>query len=176
MAGVRRGLAAFDARVLAAPQKRDAEQDALADDLDARVVYAKSLTDDAIALRVRAPLRARRFRPGNFIGLQAFAASGERALEPLAMTGCAATETDITFIARRTGGATDMMGRLAPGAAVSLMGPTGAPTALDGERVALIGRGVGACDSSSHRGGDSGARFAGGCGCGVSARGGAGVQ
>jgi len=101
---------------------------------------------------VRAPLAARRFRPGQFYRLQNFETSAlqaERsrlAMEGLALTGAWVDRERglVSTIVLEMGGSSDMCVLLKPGEPVVLMGPTGTPTEIPTkEAVILVGGGLG---------------------------------
>jgi NAD(P)H-flavin reductase len=101
---------------------------------------------------VRAPLAARRFRPGQFYRLQNFETWGARAdstrlaMEGLALTGAWVDRQRglVSTIVLEMGGSSDLCLLLKPGDPVVLMGPTGTPTAIpSGETVILAGGGLG---------------------------------
>ena len=124
----------------------------LNDDLRATVHEVKRLTPLIVEVVVRAPLAARRFRPGQFYRLQNFetsALTAERtrlAMEGLAMTGAWVDPGQglISVIVLEMGGSSDMCVLLEPGEPVVLMGPTGTPTHIPSkETVVLVGGGLG---------------------------------
>ncbi|TMG90370.1 MAG: pyridine nucleotide-disulfide oxidoreductase, partial [Betaproteobacteria bacterium] len=104
----------------------------------------------------KAPLAARKFRPGQFYRLQNFetfspvvrnADSTTRLqMEGLAMTG-AWVDRDrglVSTIVLEMGGSSDLCAMLKPGEPVILMGPTGNPTHIAAnETVILVGGGLG---------------------------------
>ena len=101
---------------------------------------------------VRAPLAARRFRPGQFYQLQNFETGGARAdstrlaMEGLALTGAWVDRERglVSTIVLEMGGSSDLCLLLKPGDPVVLMGPTGTPTELPAdETVILAGGGLG---------------------------------
>jgi len=129
---------------------------ALADQLVATVHKVERLTPNIVEVVVRAPLAARRFRPGQFYRLQNFetlspvvetaGASTRLQMEGLAMTG-AWVDRDrglVSTIVLEMGGSSDLCAMLRPGEPVILMGPTGSPTHIAaGETVILAGGGLG---------------------------------
>jgi len=124
----------------------------LNDQLRATVHEVVRLTPLIIEIVVRAPMAARRFRPGQFYRLQnyetnAACAEGTRlAMEGLALTGAWVDPERglISTIVLEMGGSSDLCALLKPGEPVVLMGPTGAPTVIPtGETVALVGGGLG---------------------------------
>jgi NADPH-dependent glutamate synthase beta subunit-like oxidoreductase/NAD(P)H-flavin reductase len=124
----------------------------LADRLLARVHKVERLTPTIVEVVVRAPLAAKKFRPGQFYRLQNFEAlapvvSGTRMqMEGLAMTGAWVDRERglVSIIALEMGGSSDLCAMLKPGEPVILMGPTGAPTEIaGGETVVLCGGGLG---------------------------------
>ena len=124
----------------------------LNDELRASVHAVIRLTPTIVEVVVRAPLAARRFRPGQFYRLQNFETSAltteqsRLAMEGLAMTGAwvDADQGLISTIVLEMGGSSDMCVLLAPGEPVVLMGPTGTPTEIPAhETVALVGGGLG---------------------------------
>ncbi|MCZ7559095.1 MAG: FAD-dependent oxidoreductase [Burkholderiaceae bacterium] len=136
------GFAAFAAR--------------LGDLLRARVERVERLTPNIVEVVVRAPLAARRFRPGQFYRLQNFEARARRvevgglpttlAMEGLALTGAWVDRERglVSTIVLEMGGSSNLCADLRPGEPVVLMGPTGAPTEIGaGETVVLVGGGLG---------------------------------
>jgi len=110
------------------------------------------LTPNIIEVTVRAPVAARRFKPGQFYRLQNFERLAPRtrdtllAMEGLALTG-AWVDRDkglLSMIVLEMGGSSDLCAMLKPGEPVVVMGPTGAPTETpSGETVLLVGGGLG---------------------------------
>ena len=124
----------------------------LNDDLRATVHQVVRLTPMIVEVVVRAPLAARRFRPGQFYRLQNFETWGARpdstrlAMEGLALTGAWVDRQRglVSTIVLEMGGSSDLCLLLKPGDPVVLMGPTGTPTAIpSGETVILAGGGLG---------------------------------
>ncbi len=120
-------------------------------DLVATVSAVNRLTETIIEVVVRAPMAARRFRPGQFYRLQNFethapAVDGTRlAMEGLALTGAWIDEEQglMGTIVLEMGGSSRLCAMLKPGDPVVLMGPTGAPTEVENETVLLCGGGLG---------------------------------
>ena len=125
---------------------------ATADNLLATVERVERLTPTIVEVVVRAPLAARKFRPGQFYRLQNFETlspftRGTRLqMEGLALTG-AWTDPEkglVSTIVLEMGGSSDLCAILKPGEPVILMGPTGTPTHIAAhETVALVGGGLG---------------------------------
>ena len=110
------------------------------------------LTPMIVEVVVRAPLAARKFRPGQFYRLQNYETSAlnaeqtRLAMEGLAMTGAWVDPGQglISTIVLEMGGSSDMCVLLEPGEPVVLMGPTGTPTEIpSNETVVLAGGGLG---------------------------------
>jgi NADPH-dependent glutamate synthase beta subunit-like oxidoreductase/NAD(P)H-flavin reductase len=128
----------------------------LAGQLLATVHRVERLTPTIVEVVVKAPLAARKFRPGQFYRLQNFetlspviaagGASTRLQMEGLAMTG-AWVDRDrglVSTVVLEMGGSSDLCAMLAPGEPVILMGPTGSPTHISaGETVILVGGGLG---------------------------------
>ena len=124
----------------------------LADDLLATVERVERLTPTIVEVVVRAPLAARKFRPGQFYRLQNYetlspVTRGTRLqMEGLALTG-AWTDPEkglVSTIVLEMGGSSDLCAILKPGERVVLMGPTGTPTHIaPNETVVLVGGGLG---------------------------------
>jgi NADPH-dependent glutamate synthase beta subunit-like oxidoreductase/NAD(P)H-flavin reductase len=121
-------------------------------ELRATVHEVVRLTPLIIEVVVRAPLAARRFRPGQFYRLQNFetlapVADGTRlAMEGIALTGASVDPEKglISLITLEMGGSSDLCVLLRPGDPVVVMGPTGSPTEIvPGETVVLAGGGLG---------------------------------
>jgi NADPH-dependent glutamate synthase beta subunit-like oxidoreductase/NAD(P)H-flavin reductase len=124
----------------------------LEDDLKATVVDAIRLADRIVEVIVRAPLAARRFKPGQFYRLQNYEGPAESVegirltMEGLALTG-AWTDPErglISLIVLEMGGSSRLCSLLEPGEEIVLMGPTGTATEIpEGKTVALVGGGLG---------------------------------
>jgi len=121
-------------------------------DLRAVVHEVKRLTPAIVEVVLRAPVAARRFRPGQFYRMQNFETLALRvpgttlAMEGLALTGAWVDRERglISVIALEMGGSADLLAYLRPGEPVILMGPTGTPTEIPkGENVVLAGGGLG---------------------------------
>lgn len=120
--------------------------------LHATVHEVIRLTPTIVEVVVRAPLAARKFRPGQFYRLQNYernspVVDGTRlAMEGLALTG-AWTDPErglLSLIILEMGGSSSLCASLRPGEPVVVMGPTGAPTEIpQGETVLLCGGGLG---------------------------------
>jgi NAD(P)H-flavin reductase len=139
-----------------AQDARDQEWDSFCDDLDdriiARVHEVRRLTPTIVEVIVRAPMQAKRFKPGQFFRLQNYESTARLiddtrlAMEGLALTG-AWVDVDkglVSLIVLEMGASSRMCAMLRPGEQVVLMGPTGAPTEIPAnENVALLGGGLG---------------------------------
>ena len=129
---------------------------ALRRDLLASVHRIERLTPTIVEVVIKAPMAARKFRPGQFYRLQNFetlaavvGTGKERTrlqMEGLALTG-AWVDADaglVSTIVLEMGGSSDLCALLAPGEPVVLMGPTGTPTHIAAnETVILAGGGLG---------------------------------
>ncbi|MEM4404989.1 MAG: FAD-dependent oxidoreductase, partial [Nitrososphaerota archaeon] len=124
----------------------------LEDDFVAEVVRVERLTPTIVEVVVRAPMAARKFRPGQFYRLQNFerdcaVVEGTRMmLEGLALTGAwvDAEKGWLSMIVLEVGVSSRLCASLRPGQRVVVMGPTGAPTEIpEGETVLLAGGGLG---------------------------------
>jgi NADPH-dependent glutamate synthase beta subunit-like oxidoreductase/NAD(P)H-flavin reductase len=124
----------------------------LAGQLIATVERVERLTPNIVEVVVRAPLAARRFRPGQFYRLQNFeslaplAAGTRMQMEGLALTGAWVDPAKglVSTIVLEMGGSSDLCAMLQKGEPVILMGPTGTPTEIEpGETVVLCGGGLG---------------------------------
>ncbi len=129
---------------------------ALRSELLASVHRVVRLTPTIIEIVIRAPMAARKFRPGQFYRLQNFeslaalvGSGSERTrlqMEGLALTGAwvDAQQGLVSTIVLEMGGSSDLCALLKPGEPVVLMGPTGAPTHIAAnETVILAGGGLG---------------------------------
>lgn len=121
-------------------------------DLIAEVVQVERLTPSIVEVIVRAPMAARKFRPGQFYRLQNFergceVVEGTRLmLEGLALTGAWVDVEQgwLSMIVLEMGVSSRLCAWLRPGQRVVVMGPTGAPTEIpEGETVLLAGGGLG---------------------------------
>lgn len=124
----------------------------LDEQLVARVERVIRLTPTIVEVIVKAPLAARKFRPGQFYRFQNYEAAaaeidGTRlVMEGLALTG-AGNDPErglLSLIVLEMGGSSRLCTRLREGERVVVMGPTGAPTEIpEGESVLLAGGGLG---------------------------------
>ncbi|MFV0388012.1 MAG: FAD-dependent oxidoreductase [Pyrinomonadaceae bacterium] len=124
----------------------------LDDQLKANVVEVKRLTGTIVEIIVRAPLQARKFKPGQFYRLQNFEArtkmfEGKKLLmEGLALTGAWVDEENglLSLIVLEMGTSSRLCRFLEKGEEVIVMGPTGTPTEIpENETVMLAGGGLG---------------------------------
>ena len=120
--------------------------------LHASVVEVNRLTSTIVEVVVKAPLAARKFKPGQFYRLQNFESyapviEGTRlSMEGLALTGAWIDEEKglLGTIVLEMGGSSRLCAALRPGEPIILMGPTGTPTEIHGnETVMLVGGGLG---------------------------------
>jgi len=136
--------------------EKDAIFDGLIAELDeqlrAYVVRVERLTPTIVDVVVKAPLQARKFRPGQFYRLQNFETSapvvdGTRLLmEGLALTGAWVDEEKglLSMIVLEMGTSSRLCSLLKEGEEVLVMGPTGTPTEIPiNETVLLAGGGLG---------------------------------
>jgi NADPH-dependent glutamate synthase beta subunit-like oxidoreductase/NAD(P)H-flavin reductase len=124
----------------------------LDDQLKATVVAVHRLTPTIVEVVVRAPLAARKFKPGQFYRLQNFETVAKKiddtrlTMEGLALTG-ASTDVEkghLSTIVLEMGASSRLCAALEPGEPVILMGPTGTPTEIPkDETVLLAGGGLG---------------------------------
>jgi len=137
-------------------EERDAIFDKLEATLDAElrayVVRVDRLTPTIVDVIVKAPLQARKFRPGQFYRLQNFETSapvvdGTRlVMEGLALTGAWVDEEKglLSMIVLEMGTSSRLCSLLKEGEEVLVMGPTGTPTEIpQNETVLLAGGGLG---------------------------------
>jgi NADPH-dependent glutamate synthase beta subunit-like oxidoreductase/NAD(P)H-flavin reductase len=153
-------VALFGERLAALePSGQPARDAALADfrarldeQLLAHVERVDRLTPTIVDVVVRAPLAARRFRPGQFYRLQNYEAHAPTAggsrlvMEGLALTGAWVDREQglLSLIVLEMGGSSNLCALLEPGEEVVVMGPTGSPTEIPrGETVVLVGGGLG---------------------------------
>ncbi len=124
----------------------------LNEELRATVHEVVRLTPLIVEVVVKAPLAARRFRPGQFYRLQNFEmlapqANGTRlTMEGIALTGAWVDGERglVSLITLEMGGSSDLCVLLKQGDPVVVMGPTGTPTEIpQGETVILAGGGLG---------------------------------
>jgi NAD(P)H-flavin reductase len=124
----------------------------LDDTLRPRVVDVVRLTPSIVEVIVRAPLAARRFRPGQFYRLQNYETYAKEVegfrltMEGIALTGAWVDRERglLSMIALETGHSSRLCALLEPGEKVVVMGPTGSPTEIpSGETVLLAGGGLG---------------------------------
>jgi NADPH-dependent glutamate synthase beta subunit-like oxidoreductase/NAD(P)H-flavin reductase len=156
MGGAKQGYPVVS-RVLQATQPASSLEDSeflgrLNRDLRAVVHEVRRLTPTIVEVVLRAPIAARRFRPGQFYRMQNFESRALRvpgttlAMEGLALTGAWVDPAQglISVIALEMGGSADLLAYLHPGEPVILMGPTGTPTEIPrDETVVLAGGGLG---------------------------------
>jgi NAD(P)H-flavin reductase len=124
----------------------------LDEELRAYVVRVDRLTPTIVDVIVKAPLQARKFRPGQFYRLQNFETSapvvdGVRLMmEGLALTGAWVDEEKglLSMIVLEMGTSSRLCSLLKEGEEVLVMGPTGTPTEItENETVLLAGGGLG---------------------------------
>ncbi|MBA2378178.1 MAG: FAD-dependent oxidoreductase, partial [Blastocatellia bacterium] len=124
----------------------------LDEQLRAYVVKVIRLTPTIVDVIVKAPLQARKFRPGQFYRLQNFETSapvvqGTRlVMEGLALTGAWVDEEAglLSMIVLEMGTSSRLCSLLKEGEEVLVMGPTGTPTEIpQNETVLLAGGGLG---------------------------------
>jgi NADPH-dependent glutamate synthase beta subunit-like oxidoreductase/NAD(P)H-flavin reductase len=124
----------------------------LDDALVARVVEVNRLTKTIVEVVVKAPMAARKFKPGQFYRLQNYESfapviEGTRlGMEGLALTGAWLDEEKghLGTIVLEMGGSSRLCAALRPGEPIILMGPTGTPTHVQkNETVMLCGGGLG---------------------------------
>ncbi len=116
------------------------------DDLfDARVVEVNRDNPAVVEIWVRAPMAARKFRPGQFFRFQTYEAlspvvEGTRLQVPLmTVSGTGLRGDEIRLMVLQWGAAPRIAGRLQPGDPVVLMGPTGQPAHIpQGETVLVV--------------------------------------
>ena len=122
------------------------------DALRAAVHEINRLTPTIVEVVVRAPLAARRFRPGQFYRLQNYESRAplveatRLGMEGIALTGAWVDRERglVSTIVLEMGGSSQLCATLQPGEPIVLMGPTGAPTEIpSGETVCLVGGGLG---------------------------------
>lgn len=116
----------------------------MADLFSARVTRVRRPNPAITELWVRAPMAARRFRPGQFFRLQTFESlspvvAGTRLQVPLLTVSGAGVEDDqIRLMVLQWGTGPRLVNRLSPGDPLVLMGPTGAPTEIPRDSTILI--------------------------------------
>lgn len=124
----------------------------LDDLLIARVERVMRHTPKVVEIVIRAPMAARRFRPGQLFRLQNYETYAEiveetkLAMEGLPVTGAWTDPTQglIGILVIDTGASSRLAARLVPGERIAFMGPTGNVTDIpDNETVLLIGGGFG---------------------------------
>ncbi|HEX7880361.1 MAG TPA: pyridine nucleotide-disulfide oxidoreductase, partial [Candidatus Eisenbacteria bacterium] len=126
--------------------------DRLDDLLVARVEENRRLAPGVIELVLRAPMAARRFRPGQIFRLQNYETRADQVdghpltMEGLPVTGAWADPVAglVGVVVLETGGSARLAALLVPGEPVVLMGPSGAPSDIpENESVLLVGAGFG---------------------------------
>lgn len=125
---------------------------ALDEQLKAYVAKVDRLTDTIVDVIVKAPLQAKKFKPGQFYRLQNFeinapVVEGKRLMmEGLALTGAWVDEKKglLSMIVLEMGTSSKLCQFLKEGEEVVVMGPTGAPTEIPkNETIMLAGGGLG---------------------------------
>jgi NADPH-dependent glutamate synthase beta subunit-like oxidoreductase/NAD(P)H-flavin reductase len=112
--------------------------------LTARVAEVKRASPAITELWIKAPMAARKFRPGQFFRLQTFEAispvvAGTRLQVPLLTVSGAGVDGDlIRLLVLQWGTGPRLVNRLAPGDPLVLMGPTGAPTDIPDRQTVLV--------------------------------------
>lgn len=120
-------------------------QSAMKNALQPRVEAVRRHSPTVVEIRVRAPLAAKNFRPGQFFRLQNFErraalVEGTRLqTEALALTGAGVDVPDcISLMIVEAGASSRLCATLHPGEEIVLMGPTGAPTTIDRDRTVML--------------------------------------
>ena len=124
----------------------------LDDNLVAVVYDVKTLTPTIVEVVVKAPLQARKFRPGQFYRLQNYEENSLKIggttlmMEGIALTGAWVDVEKglLSMIVLEMWGSSRLCRKLKIGERVVVMGPTGTPTEIPtGETVLLAGGGLG---------------------------------
>ncbi len=133
-------MQSFGARAtqLGAAQEYQTFREHIADQLQAQVVAVKRVHAHVVELKIRAPLAAQRFRPGQFFRLQNFetrapvVAGTALQTEALALTGAQVDSTTgtVSLLAIEGGASSRLCATLKAGDPVSLMGPGGVRTRI----------------------------------------------
>lgn len=121
----------------------------IASAFDARLISIIKKTDHIYELKIKAPLAAKHYRPGQFYRLQNFEKNASYTqhtrllMEPLALvaSACDKNQGILSFLVYDNSPTAKIAIRMQPGEAVSLMGPTGvrAKIPTEGETVLIIG-------------------------------------
>jgi len=112
--------------------------------LDTRVDSIDVSHPAVIELKVRAPLAARNFQPGQFFRLQMLETASDRVMGtrlqiPLQTVSGAGIDGDtVRLFMLRWGANARLVQRLQPGDPIVLMGPTGSPTPIHENRTVLV--------------------------------------
>jgi len=112
--------------------------------LDVRVAHIDASHPAVIELRVRAPLAARNFQPGQFFRLQTLETASDKVADtrlqvPLQTISGAGVDGDaVRLFQLRWGSNARLIERLKPGDPLVLMGPTGEPTPVRDNRTVLV--------------------------------------
>lgn len=112
--------------------------------LDMRVDRIDTSHPAVIELKVRAPLAAKNFQPGQFFRLQMLETASDKVLNtrlqvPLQTVSGAGVDGDtVRLFLLRWGANARLIQRLSPGDPVVLMGPTGSPTPVHEDRTVLV--------------------------------------
>lgn len=129
-----------------APEAYAAFRQRMTDLLSPQITAVRRDSPTVIELTVRAPQASRNFMPGQFYRLQNFEKlapkiGGSRLqTEMLAMSGTLAAADCVRLIVLEAGASSRMVATFKPGDPISLMGPTGAPTAIpENETILVIG-------------------------------------
>ncbi|MGA8259761.1 MAG: FAD-dependent oxidoreductase [Arenicellales bacterium] len=135
-------------KALAATPERDADlaafQDRVRFSLDVRVASVDASHPAVIELKVKAPLAARNFQPGQFFRLQMLETTSDKVLGtrlqiPLQTISGAGVDGDaVRLFLLRWGANARLVQRLEPGDPLVLMGPTGCPTPVRENKTVLV--------------------------------------
>jgi NADPH-dependent glutamate synthase beta subunit-like oxidoreductase/NAD(P)H-flavin reductase len=110
----------------------------------ARVVAVDASHPAVVELWVRAPMAARKFRPGQFFRLQTFetgapTVAGTRIQIPVAtVSGAGVAGDKVRLLLLRWGSNPEIAARFRPGEPIVLMGPTGAPARLPEDKTLMV--------------------------------------
>ncbi len=150
IASANRSYPEIVADLMAIPEHRPRHSDSslfvrsVADQLTTRIADIDLKHPVVIELWVRAPMAAKNFQPGQFFRLQTYETlspkrNGTRLQIPLLTVSGAGVRGDcVRLLLLRFGANAQLAAQLKPGDRIVLMGPTGAPTAIENDKTFMV--------------------------------------
>lgn len=117
--------------------------DMIKQNLTAQMLENRAVTAEVFRLVLQAPAIAAAARPGQFVMLRLSEFSDPLLRRPFSLAGTDAGAGTVTVVYRVVGRGTGHLAALRPGTRLDVVGPLGRPFDLSGERLLLVGGGMG---------------------------------